>query len=403
MYTEFAILAVFALLYSLVAGRLERTSLSGPIVFLCFGVIAGPLVLGWLQLDVERQELRVLADLTLALVLFIDAANADKSVLKRHAAIPLRMLLFGLPMTIALGVGVGMLLFNELGIWELAILATMLTATDAALGKAVITNKAVPARIREGLNVESGLNDGICVPLLFVFIVLAEAKGVEGQGTSLMLTYMVKEIGIGLVVGLSITAMGAWLMNVCCERGWITEVWEQLPVIMLALICFTVAQSLHGSGYIAAFAGGILFGTLAKESTHELVLDAEGLAETLAMFTWIVFGAAFIIRAYELITWQAFAYAVLSLTVVRMLPVILSLTGTGEKTESKIFLAWFGPRGFASIVFAIIVLNTSLPGAPQMAVVVVCTIILSAFAHGITANPMASALAKKLAKEQRAE
>ncbi|MBL7177994.1 MAG: cation:proton antiporter, partial [Desulfobacteraceae bacterium] len=166
---------------------------------------------------------------------------------------------------------------------------------------------------------------------------------------------------------------------------------------------FTVAQSLHGSGYIAAFAGGILFGTLAKESTHELVLDAEGLAETLAMFTWIVFGAAFIIRAYELITWQAFAYAVLSLTVVRMLPVILSLTGTGEKTESKIFLAWFGPRGFASIVFAIIVLNTSLPGAPQMAVVVVCTIILSAFAHGITANPMASALAKKLAKEQRAE
>ena len=403
MYTEFAILAVFALLYSLVAGRLERTPITGPIVFILFGITAGPLGFGWLTLDITRQELRILADLTLALVLFIDAANADKSVLKRHAAIPLRMLLFGLPMTIALGAGVGMLLFDELGIWELAILATMLTATDAALGKAVITNKAVPARIREGLNVESGLNDGICVPLLFVFIVLAEAKGVEGQGTSLMLTYMVKEIGIGLVVGLSITAMGAWLMNVCCERGWITEVWEQLPVIMLALICFTVAQSLHGSGYIAAFAGGILFGTLAKESTHELVLDAEGLAETLAMFTWIVFGAAFINRVYELITWQAFAYAVLSLTVVRMLPVILSLTGTGEKTESKIFLAWFGPRGFASIVFAIIVLNTSLPGAPQMAVVVVCTIILSVFAHGITANPMASALAKKLAKEQNAE
>jgi NhaP-type Na+/H+ or K+/H+ antiporter len=358
------------------------------------------LVLGWLQFDVGRTELRVLADLTLALVLFIDASNANMSVLKKHASIPLRMLLFGLPMTIALGIGVGMLFFDHLGIWELAILATMLTATDAALGKAVVTNKAVPARIREGLNVESGLNDGICVPLLLVFIVLAEATGSDAQGTELMMFYMAEEIGIGLAVGLGVTVVGAKLMDYCYKCGWITKIWEQLPVIMLALICFTVAQSLGGSGYIAAFAGGILFGILAKEETHELVMDAEGMAETLAMFTWIVFGAAFINKAYQLITWEIFAYAVLSLTVIRMLPVMLSLAGSGEKTESKLFLAWFGPRGFASIVFAIIVMNTSIPGAPEMAVVVVCTVILSAFAHGITANPMANALAKKLGAEQ---
>ena len=403
MYLQFAILAIFALLYSLVAGRLERTSLSGPMVFLSFGVIAGPLVLGWLQFDVGRTELRVLADLTLALVLFIDAANANKSVLKKHASIPLRMLLFGLPMTIALGIGVGMLLFDDLGLWELAILATMLTATDAALGKAVVTNKTVPARIREGLNVESGLNDGICVPLLLVFIVLAEATGSDAQGTQLMMIYMAEEIGIGLAVGLGLTVVGVKLMDYCYKRGWITKIWEQLPVIMLALICFTVAQSLGGSGYIAAFAGGILFGILAKEETHELVMDAEGMAETLAMFTWIVFGAAFINKAYQLITWEIFAYAVLSLTVIRMLPMMLSLAGSGEKTESKLFMAWFGPRGFASIVFAIIVLNTSIPGAPEMAVVVVCTVILSAFAHGITANPMAKALAKKLGTENPAD
>ena len=402
MYIEFAVFALFALLYSLVAGRLERTPITGPIVFLSFGLVAGPLGFDWLDLDVDREALRMLADMTLALVLFIDAANANMSVLKKHAAIPVRMLLFGLPMTIALGVVTGMLLFEQLGFWELAVLATMLTATDAALGKAEITNKAVPERIREGLNVESGLNDGICVPLLFVFIILAEAQGAEGQGASLVLSYMVKEIGIGLVVGLSLSAMAAWLMKQCWVRGWISEVWMQLPVIMLAILCFTVAQSLHGSGYIAAFSGGILFGILAKHDTHKLVLSAEGMAETLAMFTWIIVGAVFINKTYQYMSWQVLAYAVLSLTVVRMLPMFLSLTGTGERVDSKLFLGWFGPRGFASIVFGIIVLNTTLPGAHQMAIVVVCTVLLSALLHGLTANPLASVLAARAAKQERA-
>ena len=398
MYAEFAIIAVFALFYSVVAGRIERTPITEPIVFISFGLLAGPLGFGWLELDIGRQGLRMLADLTLALVLFIDAANADMSVLRTNTLIPLRMLLVGLPGTIALGIAVGMLVFDGLPICELAILATMLAATDAALGKGVVTNKAVPARIREGLNVESGLNDGLCVPVLFVFITLAETKCIETGGTSLVLTYMAREIGIGLAVGLSMTAIGAWMIGSCWRRGWITEIWIQLPVIMLAVVCFTVAQTLHGSGYIAAFSGGVLFGIVARESTHKLVLNAEGMAETLAMLTWIIFGAAVINKTYEFFSWQVVVYALLSLTVVRMLPIFLSLTGSGEKTDSKLFLGWFGPRGFASIVFAIIVLNTKLPSARLMAIVVVFTVILSAIAHGLTANPLASALAARQAK-----
>lgn len=392
MYGELAIIAIFALLYSLVAGRIERTPITGPIVFILFGIIAGPLGFGWLTFDITRQELRILADLTLALVLFIDAANADTSVLKTHASIPLRMLLIGLPATIAMGIVVGELVFDGLGIYELAILATMLAATDAALGKGVVTNRALPARIREGLNVESGLNDGMCVPVLFVFITLASAKGAATDSTSLMLTYMAREIGIGLIVGLCMTAFGAWLILSCWRRGWISEVWIQLPVIMLAIACFTVAQTLHGSGYIASFAGGILFKKMVKESNHELVSSAEGMAETLAMLTWIVFGAAFIWKVYDLFTWQVFIYAVLSLTVVRMLPIFISLAGTGEKTANKLFLGWFGPRGLASIVFAVIVLNSELPGAERMAVIVICVVMLSALAHGLTANPLVSVL-----------
>jgi len=199
-------------------------------------------------------------------------------------------------------------------------------------------------------------------------------------------------------VGLSVTFAGVWLVRQCWNRGWITEIWLQLPVIMLALTCFTVAQTLHGSGYIAAFVGGILFGLLAKKSTHKLVLAAEGMGETMAMLTWIVFGAAVIGPSFETFTWRVVLYALLSLTVVRMLPIFLSLTGTGERTDSKLFLAWFGPRGLASIVFAIIVLNTNLPGARLMAMVVVCTVFLSAIAHGITANPLATALAARISR-----
>ena len=398
MYSSLAIFAVFAFLYSVVAGRVERTPITGPIVFMAFGFLVGPLGAGWLELQVTNQDLRILADLTLALVLFIDAANAEVSVLRTSRLIPRRLLLFGLPGTIALGFAAGLLIFDGLSMYELAILATMLAATDAALGKAVITNKAVPAHLRESLNVESGLNDGLCVPVLFLFIALAEASGVEAGTTSLALTLVAEEIGIGLAVGLGMTAVGAWLIGWCWKRGWITEIWAQLPVIMLAIACFSVAQVLHGSGYIAAFTGGILFGLLARESTHKLVLAAEGTGETLAMLTWIVFGAAVIGQSYQFFSWRIVVYALLSLTVVRMLPIFLSLTGTGERADSKLFLGWFGPRGLASIVFAIIVLNSKLPGAQFMSMVVVCTVFLSAIAHGVTANPLASVLAAKIAR-----
>jgi len=173
MYDHLAILAMFIFLYSMVAGRVERSVISGPMVFVIAGFLMGPFGLGWLGNDATRGDLRTFADLTLALILFNDAANANTSVLKQQYRIPTRMLLLGLPGIILLGFGFAVLLFDALSLFEAAILAVMLAATDAALGKAVITNKDVPARIREGLNVESGLNDGICVPFLLFFIALS--------------------------------------------------------------------------------------------------------------------------------------------------------------------------------------------------------------------------------------
>jgi NhaP-type Na+/H+ or K+/H+ antiporter len=332
------------------------------------------------------------------MVLFCDAANADKSVLKSGTVVPTRMLLVGLPGVIALGYLCGWLIFDGLTMLELAILATALAATDAALGKAVATNKKVPARIREALNLESGLNDGLCVPVLLLFIALAKAGTSESGIIAMATTFFVKELGIGIAVGLVVTAGGSWLYHRAWKLGWIEMDWRQLPVIFLSLTCFAVAQTLHGSGFIAAFVGGLLFGYLARRNTHDLVLDTEGVGETLGMLTWALFGSVVIPKVIDLFNWQVIVYALLSLTLIRMLPIVLSLTGTKERIESKLFLSWFGPRGLASIVFAVIVINNNLPGSELISVVVTCTIILSAFAHGMTANPFASALAEKLKK-----
>ena len=402
MYDNLAVLALFAFIFSVIAGRVERSTVSGPIVFIVFGLIAGPVGFGFLDMDINSTQLRVIADFTLALVLFIDAASADLSVLRSHAKIPRRMLLIGLPLCIALGIGAGVVIFPNVSLFEICILATMLAATDAALGKGVVTNKAVPARIREGLNAESGLNDGMCVPVLLVFLALATGSaggGHDDGGMSLALQLVAREIGVGIAVAVVFVSIGIKLIAISSKRGWFTDIWVQIPVVALALACFAAAQTLHGSGYIAAFVGGLLFGHLSREHTHKLVLGGEGIAELLAMLTWIIFGAVAIGQSWPGMTADVVIYSLLSLTVIRMLPVVIALTGSGEKLETKLFLAWFGPRGLATIVFFIIVANEHLPAESIIKHVVVCTITLCVVAHGITANAWARGIGRRLNQE----
>jgi len=396
MYETLAILAIFIFLYSISSGGLERTPINGALIFTAFGLALGPLGLGVLSLNIDKEGLRTLAELTLALVLFTDASNANLGVLKKNIEIPRRLLLIGLPLTILLGFGVGVLVFDGLTLLEVAILATMLAPTDAALGKAVVTNESVPSNIREGLNVESGLNDGICVPILFVFLALVTATGAETSTPVLAITLVAEEIGIGVAVGVGLTFLASWLGTRFADRGWVTETWRQLPVPALAVACFAVAQWLGGSGFIAAFAGGLLFGGIVKRHKHELLLAAEGTGDTLALITWVVFGAAVVGQSVESFSWEVVLYAVLSLTLIRMLPVFLVLTGLRLQTSEKLFMGWFGPRGLASIVFAVIVLSEHLPGGGTIAMTAVCTILLSVVAHGISANPLIAALVARI-------
>jgi NhaP-type Na+/H+ or K+/H+ antiporter len=395
MYENGAILALFVLGYSAIAGRVERSWISGPIVFTAAGIILGPNVLRLLRLDLDSEDLRVLAEATLAMVLFTDAANADLRVLRSTVALPERLLLIGLPLTILLGFALAWLMFPSVGILELGLLATMLAPTDAALGKPVVVNPAVPANLRESLNVESGLNDGICVPLVVILLGLALGTQIE-HGTVLhVLLVVIEEIGIGLAVGLALAAGGAVLLRRAATLGWISNTWNVVSAPALAAASFAAAQAIGGSGFIACFGGGLLLGALLPEHKHERLRGAEGLGEALSLMTWLVFGS---IVAGQLLNYANpvfILYAVLSLTVIRMLPVALCLLGARVTMAESLFVGWFGPRGLASIVFAIMVFDAKLPGNLTLMATVAWTVVLSVIAHGLTANTFARLLASQ--------
>lgn len=396
MYGNLAILSLFLFLYSVVSGGVERTPINGALVFTAFGFVFGPLCLDLLKPDVSAEGLRTIAELTLAFVLFTDAAKSNLGTSRKTFRIPQRLLLIGLPLTILLGFGVGVVLFKGLSLLEVAILATMLAPTDAALGKAVVSDESVPSEIREGLNVESGLNDGICVPILFVLLALAvEGATAEGGASMLILKLVAEEIGAGVAVGGLLGVIGSLLIRLFAGREWFAESWRQLPVVAMAICCFATAQSLGGSGFIAAFIGGLMFGRSKTQDKHGLLLAAEGTGDVFALLTWVVFGAAVVGRSLGVLTWQVVLYAVLSLTLVRMLPVLLSLAGTGIRTDQKLFVGWFGPRGLASIVFALIVFHEDLPGGDTLAMTAVATVVASIVLHGTSANPLVKRLAAR--------
>jgi NhaP-type Na+/H+ or K+/H+ antiporter len=255
MYQGAAILAALVFLYGAVAGRIERSWISGPMVFTGIGVLLGPECLGVLYLDIATEGLRVLAELTLAMVLFTDAANADLGVVRRSIGIPERLLLIGLPLTIVLGFLFAMLMFPALDTLELLLLAAMLAPTDAALGKPIVSSPTVPAPIRESLNLESGLNDGICVPIVVILLGLAVGTQIAGSTMAHMVRVVVEEIGIGLIVGLALTGAAGPILRLARRHDWIGGHWMDVQIVALAAACFVAAQALGGSGFIASFVG----------------------------------------------------------------------------------------------------------------------------------------------------
>jgi NhaP-type Na+/H+ or K+/H+ antiporter len=387
------IIAAGVLGFSLVSGRLNNTILTAPMVFAAFGLAIGGAGLGLAQVDISHGLIHTLAEITLVLVLFSDAARIDLRLLLRDHNLPLRMLLIGMPLTIAAGTAVAFMLPLGLDFFHAALLAAVLAPTDAALGQSVVSNANVPVRIRQALNVESGLNDGIAVPVVVFLAALAAAGAGDATGNTYdYLTFGALQVILGPLTGIAVGCLGGWLIDAAVRRGWMSMSFEGAAVLAMAGIAFAGAELIGGNGFIAAFTAGLTFGYVIKGRCAFLLEFVESEGQLLTLITFLIFGAVMLPELADGLTWTMVLYAVGSLTVIRLIPVALSLIGTGVSGMTVLFLGWFGPRGLASALFGLLILEQlHTPQSETILLVTIVTIALSIVLHGLTAAPAAAA------------
>ena len=386
MNSGLAIVGLTLLLVAGVSRRLSSTPITPAMVVVAVGVLVGPLVLDDLKVPPTSSTVRTLAEATLAVVLFTDSSRMDLRALRHEASMPVRLLGVALPLTIALGGLLAVALFGSFSLSDALILGVILAPTDAGLGSAVVTDTRIPQRVRQSLNVESGLNDGICVPLLLILLATVSGPGAESHPVRVV----AEEIGYGVLGGLAAGVLAAAVVIIAGARRLIDDAWRQIIPVAAAMLAYGIALWLGGSGFIAAFVAGALFGLLARERVTGMTRFSEETGALLAGVTFLVFGAVLLGPEVKHVSWQIVLYGVLSLTIVRMLPVAISLWGTHARGPTVAFIGWFGPRGLASIVFAVIVEDEHLAHAGTIVTASYVTVGLSVLVHGLSAAPLVS-------------
>jgi NhaP-type Na+/H+ or K+/H+ antiporter len=383
--------AVTLLAWALFGGRLERLNMSRPFTFAAGGLLAGLLLRGEAVGEAtESEALLIIAEVTLAMVLFSDAARLGLGAARRSSPTAGRLLIIGLPLAILAGWGVGLLTLDGLGVWDAALLAAILVPTDAALGAAVVESEAVPRKVRNALNVESGLNDGGSFPFFTLFLALALGDG-EVESAQDWVVFTVEQIGFGAIVGALVGAVGGYLLMRAEDRDWLPEAGRNILPLALAILAWGTADLVEGNGFIAAFVAGLVvrWVTTSDERRDGLHLaDTEGRLATNLIF--FIFGFSALGVAFDGATWMIAFYALLSLTLIRMVPVAIALAGTGLGPRTVGFIGWFGPRGLASIVLTLTLMLESgeLASADLIQVTAAFVVAMSILAHGVTARPL---------------
>jgi NhaP-type Na+/H+ or K+/H+ antiporter len=381
--------------YALCSRRLSTTPITSAMLFTGVGLLIGPLALGLIDLTHDAAPVLALVEATLTVVLFTDAMTVRRSDLRTEGFVPLRLLTIGLVLTIGAGWLLAWPLLPGLTLWELALVGVILAPTDAALGKTSIADPRVPRLVRHGLKVESGLNDGMVLPFFVLF--LAGVPGTAAAEEGAAGTFW-RALVLSTAIGAAVGAAGGSLLPRARDARWATTGWAQVSIVAVAAAAYFPAVAVDGSGFIAAWAGGFAFAAAARRGTPRdreplpaSTADfAERLGELLTAVSFLVFGAVLLGPALEDLTWRIVVYALLSLTVVRMIPVALSLLGTQLRLPTVLYAGWFGPRGLASIVFALLVVEEGVPGVELLGRVVAVTVGLSILLHGLTAIPFAS-------------
>jgi len=386
------------LVYGLISRRLESTVLTGPLLFAGFGLLVGPASLDLIPIEITSMTVQVLAEITLILVLFSDAASVDLRQLRSDHDLPVRMLLIGLPLTIALTGLTAYFLFTSFSIWEALLLGAILAATDAALGQAVISNPLVPVRIRQTLNVESGLNDGIALPFVLIFAALASVVPAGGPPANFIGNAGVQLI-VGPLAGAFVGYSGARLVDLCYRTQWMSATAEGIIALALAFGAYELAVLLNGNGFISAFVGGLTFGNVLGKKCKYLFEFAESEGQLLILATFMAFGGIMMPIGLADFGIIYILFAILCLTVLRMAPVWLSLLGKNVAPLTSAYLGWFGPRGLASILFALLILEKSdVPHKQEILVATIITVMSSILLHGLSAGPAARRYGEATAK-----
>jgi len=379
--------------FALVSKRIQGTIFTPPILFTLGGFGLSALLTQTAGLTYNEGSLHLLAELTLILVLAADASQISFEELKKQKAIPLRLLLIGLPLIILTGTVVARGVFPHIGWYEAALIAAILAPTDAALGASVLADKTVPAKIRQGLNVESGLNDGIALPAVLFF---ACFLNIAHQSTEEnWLIFLSLQVIIGPIAGIIVGWVGGHLIARAAKKGWMTSEFQGVAAIALAIIAFAAAEICHGNGFIAAFVAGLTYGNLHVSYSKFLHEFTETESQFLSYLTFFLFGALILPEAIAHMNWQILLYAGLSLTLVRMLPVFIATLGLGLRLPAIGFIGWFGPRGLASLLFALLILeDLHVEQAEFIQTIVATTVLFSVVLHGITAAPFSQKLGK---------
>ncbi len=391
--TVILIVTATIFVWGMVSARLERADLTAPIVFVAVGSLLA--ASGLVHASSAPETFKPLVELTLVWVLFSDAARVPIKQFRHEFGPYARLLGVGLPLTVLAGWGFATWLFPQLGIWLALLVAAALAPTDAALGVPVVTNPAVPSRVRRLITVESGLNDGIATPVVMLAIAgAASAEGIAGASSPWK---AIAELAIGAVMGGAIGVAGGLLLRQARRRGWAAEDFAGIAVLALALVAYAGALTIHGNGFVAAFCGGLAFGAAAGRRGPAELAFVEQTSGVVSLLVWLAFGAIAVPVALDHLDMTTVLYAVLSLTLVRMVPVALASIGAGLDRTTVLFIGWFGPRGLASLVFALLALEELGSGADQAVAVIGVTVLLSVLAHGASARPLAASYGRNAA------
>lgn len=377
-----------AMAFAMVARRLSQTPITAPVVFLLIGGMMAYFEL--MHLEDAEHVLHLIAEVTLIILLFLDAARIDLRALFNARVWPIRMLLIGLPLAIALGTILAAIVFPDYSIGLMALIAAIMAPTDAALGQAVVTNKQVPRDERQSLIAESGLNDGLALPAILILASFVVAPGhASGQATNWYL-FTALQLGLGPIVGVMLGWMGATIFLYAEKRKLTEPIYEGVAVLALAGSAYVLADLIGGNGFISAFSAGLTFGVFVKghcRFVYEFT-ESEGLMLVWASFLFI--GLALLPNALQHLDMRTMIYILASLFIVRPLAIYLSLIGTNARFITRLFFGWFGPRGLATALFALIVAqNLELDQAEAVLTVAINAVWISALLHGLSANAAA--------------